>query len=70
MQPSNDTDFTIEVKFDSMLTAGGTGQGIIIEQDEQNFLRFDFFVRTFNAPQPPEMVIYAATFENLSPAVR
>jgi len=70
MQPSNDTDFTIEVKFDSMLTGGGTGQGLIIEQDDQNFLRFDFFVRTFNAPQPPEMVIYAATFENLTPVVR
>lgn len=66
MQPSNDKDFTVEVKFDSVLTEGGTIQGIVIEQDAQNFIRFDFFLRTY-ATDPSEVVVYAASFKNLTP---
>lgn len=69
MQPSNNNDFTIEVKFDSNLEALVAMQGIIIQQDEQNFIRFDFYKRTPEG-EPQEINIYAATFQNLSPNVR
>ncbi len=46
MQPSNDDDFTVEVKFDSVLAQSGSTQGIVIEQDGDTFLRFEFFNRT------------------------
>ena len=45
MQPSNDDDFTVEVKFDSVLADIGATQGIVIEQDGDTFLRFEFFNR-------------------------
>ncbi len=66
MQASNDRDFTIEAKFDSVLTAGNTIQGIVVEQDANNFIRFDFFFRTYPNNFPtPEIVVYAQTFTNL-----
>lgn len=42
LQPIDDTDFEIEVKFESTLNQRYQVQGIIIEQDDKNFLRFDF----------------------------
>lgn len=42
LQPIEDTDFEIEVKFESTLNQRYQVQGIIIEQDTKNFLRFDF----------------------------
>ncbi len=41
MQPAEDKDFELEVKFDSPLTQGFQGQGIIVQQDSDNYLRFD-----------------------------
>ena len=61
MQPSNDTDFSIEVKFDSTLVAGGAMQGIIIQQDDQNFLRFNFYKRV----EPDELVLHVYAFTDL-----
>ena len=54
MRPIANTDFTIEVRFLSQLTQGYQDQGIFIEQDPLNYLRFDFFhdggaVRVFGA---------------------
>lgn len=69
MQASNNTDFTIEVKFDSTLNGLIAMQGILIQQDDKNFMRFDFYKRS-PADQPQEVSIYAATFENLVPNVR
>ena len=69
MQPSNDTDFTIEVKFDSNLPAPIAIQGVIIEQDAQTFLRFDFYKRS-DPTQPQEINVYAASFDNLAPRQR
>ena len=69
MQPSNNTDFTIEVKFDSTLSGLVAMQGILIQQDEQNFIRFDFYKRS-PENEPQQVTIYAATFENLLPVVR
>ncbi|HJR59544.1 MAG TPA: PIG-L family deacetylase [Vicinamibacterales bacterium] len=43
MRPIANTDFELEVKFLSSLTLGYQVQGILIEQDSLNYLRFDFF---------------------------
>jgi hypothetical protein len=37
-----DVDFEIEAKFDSPLSLPSSAQGIVVEQDGNNFLRFDF----------------------------
>ena len=41
MQPAEENTFELEVKFDSPLTQGWQGQGIIVQQDSDNYLRFD-----------------------------
>jgi hypothetical protein len=43
MQTAENTDFEVEVKFQSLLNKDIQMQGIIIEQDKDNFLRFDFY---------------------------
>ena len=55
MQTADNVDFEYIVKFDSAVTQTAQMQGIIIEQDEQNFARFDF---EYN----DGMKAYAATF--------
>jgi len=62
MQASNNTDFAIEVKFDSTLVDGGAMQGIVIEQDDKNFLRFNFYKRT----GPDELLIHVYALANLA----
>ena len=42
MQTANNSDFEIEAKFQSKLTSAYQMQGIIIQQDNNNYLRFDF----------------------------
>jgi regulation of enolase protein 1 (concanavalin A-like superfamily) len=42
MQTADNVDFEYIVKFDSTVTQTAQMQGIIIEQDAQNFARFDF----------------------------
>ena len=46
MQAANDTDFSITAKYDSVVDEAMQVQGLIIEEDAQNFLRFN--VRYFN----------------------
>lgn len=59
MQPVNDTDFEIEVKFESALAATSQMQGVLIEQEQdQHFVRFDFH------SNESDTRIYAATYEN------
>ena len=41
MQSANDTDFGVEVKFDSQVTEKYQDQGIIVEESSDNWLRFD-----------------------------
>jgi regulation of enolase protein 1 (concanavalin A-like superfamily) len=43
MQAVNDTDFEIEVKYESLVSEKYEMQGIIMEQDADNYLRFDFY---------------------------
>jgi regulation of enolase protein 1 (concanavalin A-like superfamily) len=42
VQSTPDVDFDVEVKFDSVPNQTGTEQGILVEQDGANFLRFEF----------------------------
>lgn len=43
MQAAEDLDFEIEVKFESVPTRKYQMQGILVEQDASNWIRFDFF---------------------------
>lgn len=43
MQAVNDADFDVIAKFDSQLIGRYQGQGILVEQDENNVIRFDFY---------------------------
>jgi regulation of enolase protein 1 (concanavalin A-like superfamily) len=56
LQTVNNGDFQTEVKFQSVLTAQFQMQGIIVEQDANTFLRFDF-LRTNAGVQ-----VFAASF--------
>lgn len=42
LQPAADTDFEVEVKFDSPVSGNQTMQGIVVKQNANNLLRFDF----------------------------
>jgi uncharacterized repeat protein (TIGR02543 family) len=42
MQPAANNNFEVEVKFESPVSQGSQMQGILIEQNGGNFLRFDF----------------------------
>ena len=56
MQPADNTDFEIEVKFDSALSDAYQEQGIFVEEDSNRFLRFDFYSDGSNTS------IFAASF--------
>ena len=56
MQPSNDDDFVLEVKFESDFTVVGGAQGIVIEQDADTYLRLELYKR------PTDIRAYAAGF--------
>ena len=43
VQVANDADFELEVKFESGVLAGNQLQGLLVEQDGDNYLRFDFY---------------------------
>ena len=58
-----DTDFQVEVKFDSSVSAKYQMQGITVEQDNNNLLRFDFF------SDGTKTYLFYASFVNGAPAV-
>ncbi|MEM7167478.1 MAG: DUF1349 domain-containing protein [Planctomycetota bacterium] len=64
MQPSSNTNFELEAKFDSVVTSAYQFQGIIVEQDANNFIRFDV-VATGSSVR-----LFAASFLNGNPTVR
>jgi regulation of enolase protein 1 (concanavalin A-like superfamily) len=43
MRPSENVDFEIEAKFDAEPTDGYNDQGVLVEQDSDNWLRFDIY---------------------------
>jgi hypothetical protein len=61
MQNANNTDFEVEVKWNSAIigtTEQYRLQGIVVEQDENDLIRFDF------TSKPSDMRIFAAAFNN------
>ena len=58
MQTADNSNFEVEAKFQSQMTSAFQMQGIIIEQDNDNYLRFDF---TRNATGT---IVYAIIFAN------
>lgn len=64
MQPSPNSDFEIEVKFQSAFNARFQIQGVLIQQDNGNLLRFDFY-RDAVGPR-----VFAASFVNGVPTTR
>jgi len=63
MQPANDVDFQIEVKFESEMSEEYQMQGVLIEQDSNNFLRFDFYSDGSNTN------IFATSFVGGTPTI-
>jgi regulation of enolase protein 1 (concanavalin A-like superfamily) len=61
MQPVDDEDFEIEVKFESEPTAKYQTQGLLVQQDSSNYLRLDVF------HNGSTLQIFSATFTNGSP---
>ena len=63
MQPANDTDLSVEVKFDSAINEGGAWQGLLIEQKDGSFIRYNFYKRTLSDGSQPELVIHAYSYK-------
>ena len=63
MQATGNTDLNIEVKFQSQLSQKYQMQGVIVEQDNSNFLRFDFYSDGLNTH------IFASNFTDRYPIV-
>jgi hypothetical protein len=64
LQTVTNTDFEVEAKFESVLSAGYQMQGILVQQDNATFLRFDF-VRDATTTR-----FFAASFAAGTPTVR
>jgi len=64
MQTINDTDFSIEVKFDSVPSAAFQLQGLLVEADSDTFLRFDFY------SSGAGLNVFAASFTDGSPSIQ
>jgi len=48
LQSANDTDFEIEVKFETPVITAYQEQGVLIKQDDGNYLRFEFYSTASN----------------------
>ena len=64
MQAANNANLELEVKFDSTVSETYQFQGLIVEQDANDFLRFDFF------SDGAATTAFAASFVNGVPQVR
>lgn len=64
MQAANNTDFEVELKFNSNLVGRNEMQGLLVESDAQNMIRFDFYSDGTN------LKIFAASFVNGVPTIR
>jgi regulation of enolase protein 1 (concanavalin A-like superfamily) len=64
MQPAADEDLGVEVKFDSQPSGVYAQQGLIIEQNDGNFLRFDFYSSAMG------LNLFAGSFVNGAPTKR
>ena len=64
MQPAADDDFELEVKFESEPTQKYQGQGVLVEQDPSNYIRFDLY------SDGTYLRAFVATFTNGSSSVK
>lgn len=64
MQPANNANFEVEAKFQSTMNTRFQIQGILVQEDPTNLVRFDF-VRGFT-----DVKVFAATFVNGVPTTR
>lgn len=64
IQPVNNGDFEVEVKFESAMDFQFQEQGLLIKEDDGNYMRFEFFANNSGT------VMYTATFESMSPNTR
>ncbi len=63
VQATADEDFQVDVKFDSVPSLENQLQGVLVSQDDGNFLRFDFH------HNGSSLNVFAASFVNGSPSV-
>ena len=63
MQPAADEDFEIEVKFESEPTQAYQSQGLLVEQDDSNYIRFDVY------SDGSSLNVFSAAFTNGSPDI-
>ncbi len=64
MQPTQDANFEIATKFDSQVTQRFQMQGILVEQDADNYLRFEVH------HTGSTVLVYAVSFKDGDPTVR
>ncbi|MHC5183168.1 MAG: DUF1349 domain-containing protein, partial [Planctomycetota bacterium] len=64
IQDANNVNFEIEAKFESVLDAKYQIQGLMVQQDPNNWLRFDFNYKD------GDIINYVASFVDLSPTMR
>jgi regulation of enolase protein 1 (concanavalin A-like superfamily) len=64
MQPATNDDLEVEVKFESEPTQQYQGQGLLVEQDPSNYVRFDVY------SDGNSLRVFGATFSNGSATIR
>src|SRR5207249_4385793 len=64
MQAANNTDFEIEAKFETAPSGTDAMQGLLVQADAQNFLRFEFY------SSDTSLNIFAASFAAGAPTVQ
>ncbi len=64
MQTISGGDFELEAKFNSGVNAHEVLQGIIFEQDTNNYIRYDFYSENNATTGALEMHIYSTSFKN------
>jgi regulation of enolase protein 1 (concanavalin A-like superfamily) len=64
LQPAENKDFEVRVKFDSLLTTGYQMQGVLVEQDVGRFLRYDL-IHDGTSP-----FLFSATFASGAAVIR
>jgi len=69
MQDADNTDLQLVVKFDSAVTQNSQMQGILVQQNANTYLRFDFNY-TLDANNQGVVSAYAASFLNDKPSKR
>ena len=65
LQTTSVTDFQVDVKFDSIPTGGNQDQGVIVQTDANNYLRFDVY-----SSSGSQQYVFAASFVNNNPTVQ